>query len=405
MKFMKRPTVEELQLLSRFESVRKLLLAPERAALLDKPLADWAFPSDRRLPFVLLGRTLGELINTPFMELAATPGIGQRKIRSLVELLSRAANCDPKAVVGSPQAPAPVTSPEPESFAPAQVSEVLWDQWRRTALEYQLGQEPLGRLAPSLRHLTRVIWSTPLAAYAELTLAEIRQLRNHGAKRLAAIVEVFYHIHRVLRHVGPQEPLAVRILPYWIEAADRWANQMLLADTLPTRQAIREHLIRPLLEQLRIDADGHVVMLAESRVGLAGTAASIRQLSRVMGLTRARLYQLLNSISDIMRVRWPSGRFVLHGLRTHFDALAEHDPHADLREFHAAVELFFPTPRRTAAEDPRAGQSPDGHEDEEIGTAAPGHESSNPPASHSAAGHPVSPPASHPPLVSLHAAD
>lgn len=405
MKFMKRPTVEELQLLSRFENLRKVLLSPERAPLLDKPLADWAFPSDRRLPFVLLGRTLRDLLNTPFMELAATPGIGQRKIRSLVELLNRAATCDPHVVVGTLAAPAPQTPAEPESFAPGEVSEVLWDQWRRTVLEHQLGQEPLGRLAPSLRHLSRVIWSTPMGTYAELSLSQIRQLRNHGAKRLAAIVEVFYHVHRMLRNVGPRDPLAVRILPHWIEAADRWANQMLLANTLPTGEAIREHLIRPLLEQLRIDADGHVVMLAESRVGLAGTASSVRQLSRVMGLTRARLYQLLNGISDIMKVRWPSGRFVLNGLRTHFAALAEPSLAAsDLHEFHAAVELFFPSPRHGVLADTPGGASR-GRCDGEMPSPHLEQQPRQLPVGESAPAHPVSPPASHAPLVSLHTAD
>jgi len=406
MKFMKRPTVEELQLLSRFENLRKVLLSPERAALLEKPLADWAYPSDRRLPFVLLGRTLRDLLNTPFMELAATPGIGQRKIRSLVELLGRAAHCDPQVVAGPAAGDAPPPPPEAESFAPGEVSEVLWDQWRKTVVEHQLGDEPLGRLAPSLRNLTRVVWSTPLATYAGLRLTEIRHLRNHGAKRLAAIVEVFYHIHRALRGVSPREPLAVRVLPRWIEAADRWAAQMLQADELPSREAIREHLIRPLVEQLRIDADGHVVMLAESRVGLAGTAASVRQLARVMGLTRARLYQLLNSISEIMRVRWPSGRYVLNGLRAHFDSLAQRQkPAPDLREFHAAVDVFFPGPRRGAIEPLATGLLPDTRDAEEMPSQPPTKALKNLPGGDSAASHLAAPHTEPTPLITLQTAD
>ena len=35
---------------------------------------------------------------------------------------------------------------------------------------------------------------------------------------------------------------------------------------------------------------------------------SVRQAARTMGLTRARVYQLLNEINDIMMVRWPNGR-------------------------------------------------------------------------------------------------
>lgn len=407
MKFMKRPTVEELQLLSRFEELRKVLLSPERASLLAKPLADWAYPSDRRLPFVLLGRTLGDLLNTPFMELAATPGIGQRKIRSLVELLGRAASCDPQVVAELPASRPRQAEGDGQSFAPGEISEVLWDQWRTTVLEHQLGDEPLGRLAPSLRNLTRVIWSTPLGTYAGLSLAEIRRLRNHGAKRLAAIVEVFYHIHCVLRGVGQGQPLAVRILPRWIEMADRWAVQMLQAEEVPPREAIREHLVRPLLEQLRIDADGHVVMLAESRVGLAGTVSSVRQLSRVMGLTRARLYQLLNSISDIMRVRWPCGRYVLYGLRAHFDSLAQRQssPDPDLREFHAAVELFFPGPRRGAADPFAAGSLSGTREPDDIADEPPGQSPCTSGIEESAAAHLAAPPPAPSALVGLQTAD
>ena len=34
-----------------------------------------------------------------------------------------------------------------------------------------------------------------------------------------------------------------------------------------------------------------------------------------MGLTRARVYQLLNEINDIMAVRWPNGRHQMYELR------------------------------------------------------------------------------------------
>ena len=41
-----------------------------------------------------------------------------------------------------------------------------------------------------------------------------------------------------------------------------------------------------------------------------------------MGLTRARVYQLLNEINDIMMVRWPTGRHQSHELREKFQAEA-----------------------------------------------------------------------------------
>ena len=69
-----------------------------------------------------------------------------------------------------------------------------------------------------------------------------------------------------------------------------------------------------------------------------------------MGLTRARVYQLLNEINDIMTVRWPLGRHQSHELREKFQAeTAERDGDVDLQQFYAAVELFYPGSRRGAA--------------------------------------------------------
>ncbi len=80
MRLGKTVSVEELQVVSRFENLRGALLAEEYSDHLDKPLAYWALPADRRLPLALLGRTLGDILNTPFADLSATPGIGRKKI-------------------------------------------------------------------------------------------------------------------------------------------------------------------------------------------------------------------------------------------------------------------------------------------------------------------------------------
>ena len=64
----------------------------------------------------------------------------------------------------------------------------------------------------------------------------------------------------------------------------------------------------PLLEQIRTDATQQIATLAENRLGIGGPITSVRQAARTMGLTRARVYQLLNEINDIMTVRWPTGR-------------------------------------------------------------------------------------------------
>src|SRR5262249_38588513 len=94
----KSAAVETYRLSSSFDAVRKVLLESRFADGLPKPLAYWALPNDRRLPLAFPGRTLDDLLATPFEQLSATPGIGQKKITSLVRLLHRATRDEPPAV-------------------------------------------------------------------------------------------------------------------------------------------------------------------------------------------------------------------------------------------------------------------------------------------------------------------
>ena len=108
------------------------------------------------------------------------------------------------------------------------------------------------------------------------------------------------------------------------------------------------------MEQVRIDASRQVVTLAESRLGIGGPLMSVRQAARSLGLTSARVYQLLNEVNDIMMVRWPTGRHQTHELREKFEAEeAQAGPlnsgAVDLAQFYAAVELFYPGSRRGAS--------------------------------------------------------
>ncbi len=349
-------SVEQVQVVSRFESLRKILLSNGYAEHLDKPLAYWALPSDRRLPLALLGRTLGDLLNTPFAELRATPGIGQTKLRSLVTLLSRAAESEPPTppFASTTSAPDGQSAPSPagssNGFDPTKVSEVVWARWRATVAERGLENEALGRFAPSLKGVTRVIWSTPLKDYMHLTLAEMRAMKTHGEKRIRAILEAFRSIHGLVAHLGDQRHLAVRIVPRLIDRAESWIGRALQTPGLPEAEQISREFIAPLLEQIRIDATQQIATLAEYRLGINGPITSVRQAARAMGLTRARVYQLLNEVNDIMTVRWPMGRHQVYELRAKVrDEAARCEAPYDLDQFDAAVELFYPGNRRGAA--------------------------------------------------------
>ncbi len=75
----KTASVEELQAIGRFESLRKILRGETYVEHLDKPLAYWALPTDRRLPLAFLSRALRELLDASFEELAQTPGDRAKK--------------------------------------------------------------------------------------------------------------------------------------------------------------------------------------------------------------------------------------------------------------------------------------------------------------------------------------
>jgi hypothetical protein len=357
MKFSKTATVEELQVISRFESLRKILLAEEYADHLKKPLAYWALPTDRRLPLAFLGRTLEDLLNTPFTELTNTPGIGQRKICSFVKLLARAANTDPSelptdlvAVPKDAEDSRNNGEESPNGFNPATVSEVVWGQWRASIIRHGLGSEKLGRFAPSLRNMTRVIWNSTLEVYTKYTLGEIRSMKTHGEKRVRAILEVFHSLHNLVSNMGVQDHLVVRIVPRTIDKVERWIGHALQTPGIPSKEEIYENFVNPLLEQVRTDATQQIASLAENRLGITGPITSVRQAARAMGLTRARVYQLLNEINDIISVRWPMGRHQVYELRDKFHAAAEQgDGTPDLQQFYAAIELFYPGSRRGAA--------------------------------------------------------
>ena len=356
MKLSKTPSVEELQVISRFEGLRSILLGEEYREHLNKPLAYWALPTDRRLPLAFLGRTLNDLLNTPFAELSATPGIGQKKIRSFVKLLSRVANTDPSelpaALHALPENGGAAASGAAASngFDPSAVSEVVWGQWRTSVVRHGLGKEPLGRFAPSLKSMTRIIWNTPLETYLGYTLDQIRAIKTHGEKRVRAILEVFHSVHQIVADMGTQEHLLVRIVPRRIDAVETWSGRTLQTPGVPGTQEIFENLLHPLLEQIRADAVRQIVSLAEHRLGINGPMTSVRQVARRMGLTRARVYQLLNEINDIMHVRWPLGRHQMYELRDKFHReAAGMDNPPNLDQFHAAIELFYPGSRRGAA--------------------------------------------------------
>jgi len=316
-------SVEDYNLVAHFERLRKTLIEEKADGRLDKPLAFWALASDRRLPFAFLGRTLRDLLSTPFAELLATPGIGQKKISSLITLLSRATKePSPDAVLTAAAAEAEdayqedldVTVGEEGIFNASLVSEAVWVKWRDTVRRHGLTHLKLGRLTPTLQAMPTVIWHTPLGDYIDLSLADLRSLKTHGEKRVRAILEVFWIIHQALADATVSDHLEVEFVPRFVGDLERAVGELLdLPRTVSVRQ-VRSVIAKPILDQIELDAGPTVWRLAADRIGIDGPVRSVRELAKRMGVTRARIYQLLEDCGKVMAVRWPEGEFALGSL-------------------------------------------------------------------------------------------
>ena len=165
------------------------------------------------------------------------------------------------------------------------------------------------------------------------------------------MLEVFHGLHNLLSNMGETKHLVMRVFPHRIDSVQRWVAQTLQSTTMPDKKEIFEKFIKPLVDQLHVDATEQVANLADDRVGLSGPITSVREVARRMELTRARVYQLLNEINDIMQVRWPCGRLQAHELLAKLDADAEaEETSKQLDQLRSAVELFYPSNRRGGTE-------------------------------------------------------
>ncbi|MGQ9769168.1 MAG: hypothetical protein ACUVQG_01315 [Thermogutta sp.] len=342
------PPLDELQLAMRFDELRKQLAEDRYRPIYNKTLAFWALRSDRRLPLALMSRTVEQIIASPFTDLAGTPGIGKKKLQGLLMLLERAANTDLSSVpldVGEPVETEPKSAdPEPEPlFRWEDVSELMWAEWRATVRKHGLQSIPLGRLSPSLKRVTRVVWHVPLGEFLDDTIADLREKRSFGERRLLALFEVFGVIHETLKNVEPQSHLAIELAPRRILAMQQWILKTWQAGKVPSEEEIKQNFISPLLEQARIDTAEQTVVMVEQRLGINGPPVSVRQLGRTFNLTRARIYQLFDELAEIMRVRWPLGRAYTQLLQSFI--VYEYNRRGtgpDISQLTMAIEIFFP---------------------------------------------------------------
>ncbi|MDZ4818114.1 MAG: hypothetical protein SGJ20_03980 [Planctomycetota bacterium] len=335
-------SVEDHKLNAAFAVLQETFREARLADRLDKPLAFWALPTDRRLPMALLGHTLRQLLNSDLDDLASTPGIGRKKLNSLIKLLSRATKEQSQALPGENE---PASNGKKRGrkgeggFDPSTVSEVIWEQWQQSVRRAGAGKEPLGRLAPTLQHLPTVIWHTPLEVYFDQTLASIRRLKTHGEKRVRAILEVFYSVHSMFAAAPAGGHLHFRMSPRFTVPIEQWIERALQRTQRISKEDIRDHIAVPLLEQLKIDTSPVIHRLSEERLGVRSEPHRVQNQANRLGVTRARVYQLLETCAEVMKVRWPEGRALLTKLLKHLESS---DKPAGAEALKPVIELFFP---------------------------------------------------------------
>jgi hypothetical protein len=359
-------SVEDHKLTTAYESLRETFRSSKYSDRVDKPLAFWALPGDRRLPMALLGHPIKDLITHPLEELAATPGIGKKKLHSLIKLLHRATRELPPAVPqfdeDTPTSRQGRDKRGRVDFDPAVVSEVLWEQWRNTVRRYGLDHETLGRLAPSMERLPTVIWRLPLSDYMDMTIAEIRRLKTHGEKRVRAILEVFHSVHEMLARVPHHGHLRIDVRPKFIAPIEQWIEKALKRSEPPSANELKQRLLLPLLEQLRIDAGPELYRLVEERLGVRTSPYAVQQQAKRLGVTRARIYQLLEMCGEIMSVRWPEGDELLRRLGQKLASFP--NAKTQISQLRAVRDLVYPRSDRSAASNqaalhPQSNERPD----------------------------------------------
>jgi hypothetical protein len=354
--------VVDYGLLVRFQKLRSDLLNEESVERLAMPLAYWALPGDRRLPTVLMGRSLKELMSSTFEDLCATPGIGRKKLDMLLTLLQRAASernaSSPDAAAaadasslnrhdaGEPPAGTPTAAASGTAaagaFNPWTVSETTWSRWCARIRNNDLDAEPLGRYVRSLDELPRVLWSVPLSNYTTLRLSDIRSLKTHGTKRVRVIIETFAALQALLGEGLPQGHLVRCILPRFVQQLQDWCLSVLGGDEPPSTKEVHNRLIGPLLEQIELDRGATRLRLAEARLGLSGPPQSVRQIAQQFRITRARVYQLMAEVAESIALRWPHGHVYLSQVHERF---APRMTTEGARLLAATQELCFPSSR------------------------------------------------------------
>jgi hypothetical protein len=130
------------------------------------------------------------------------------------------------------------------------------------------------------------------------------------------------------------------LTPEPIRQLHDWVVDQLAGSQVPSEREVYEQFARPFIGLIKIDCGPTVARLVEERLGVDAEPRSVREQARQLGVTRARIYQLLDDVGRVMSVRWTEGKSNLDRLTAHYSSLEQRQ--GELRLFFGLCELGFP---------------------------------------------------------------
>ena len=349
MRLAKASSFEELQIISRYEGLRTVLLDRACSDHIDKPLAIWALPTDRRLPLAFLGAFAARPAGDPLCG-----AVGHTRHRAEEDSLlceppgpggpiraGRAAGGGTRA--GGAARPAPAGGNGAAGGSPFDPGQRVGGGGpaggcRRAA---GVGSRTAGPLRPQLaEHDSRDLEHAAGSLYGH-TLGEIRVMKTHGEKRVRAILEVFHSLHVVIANMGLREHLTVNIVPRLIEQVEQWTGHVLQTPGTPSQEEIsRTSSVRSWSRSAATPRSKSPPWRSTDWAFLSRSAACDRPPARWDSTRRSRLSTAQRDQRH-HDVRWPLGRHQVYELRDKLlagtSAGLELPP--PLAQFGAVVEL------------------------------------------------------------------
>jgi len=252
-------------------------------------------------------------------QLLAKRGVGEGRLEKLLDLMERAerevrgcgANGSPDP--SPPQVKKSLAQTEsPWCLEPDHLTEPAWERWRAVIEAHRLGALPLGRFARSLHDLPQGLWDVELRAFSQQKLSDVMTMPGCGSAKVRQVLGVLTDVVRMLCGAPPESHLLVRLFSAHIHGVDCWIEEQLVEGLVPDLASIREYLAEPLLEQLELDLGDEAGSMIRRRWGVDGRPETLDEVGESVGLSRERVRQVTSKAIEVISVRWPEGKHLLH---------------------------------------------------------------------------------------------